>query len=124
MPSIKIPKYKVVNRITRKGYPTSARFYHEAHSEALNAEKSLLKKEGKSQKDYKALKKMDTSKKFPKNALLATHTRGGKITIARKAGPYKNNPKYFNEEAVHEVVEDKAEKRLEKEHKARKKAKK
>ncbi len=116
MATVKIPKYKVVNSITRKGYPTASKYYREAHSEASNAEKKAFPK------GYVKLKKLTNSKKFPANKLAATHTKNGKVMVAKKAGSVNIPKKFDREEALHEIKELQADKRLRKD--ARRKSKK
>lgn len=91
--------YKVVNRIKRRGFPTSSGEYKTAHAEADNAEKK------KFPKGYNELKKID--KRIGKNELVGKNTRSGNILVEKKV------PKKMRKEvAYHEKVENKAIKRL------------
>jgi hypothetical protein len=91
---------RVVKFIKRKGYPTSAKKYPEAHSEASVKEKK------KYPTGYKEMKNIDS--KLPQNELAGTHTKSGKITISKKVPR-----KLRSEVAYHEKEELKASKRLE-----------
>lgn len=100
-----MPKYKVVDKIKDKGFPTSSKYYKTAHSEADHTEKS------RNPKEYAAMKKVDT--KLPKGELAGKNSRSGKIEVSKKVpAPYRadvaNN---------HERPENKNIKRLEKNHK-------
>lgn len=93
--------YKVVNKIKRKGFPTSSGEYKTAHAEADNAEKK------KFPKGYVKLKKID--KKVKSNELVGKNTRNGNVFIEKKV------PKKMRSEvAYHEKEENKAIKRLSK----------
>jgi hypothetical protein len=96
-------KYKLEKKVPRKGFPTSNKEYHEAHSEADAREKK------KYPKGYKTVAKND--KKTPYTELLGTNTPSGKIIVSARV------PKANREEiAYHEQVESKAIKRLHAEH--------
>jgi hypothetical protein len=92
-------KYNVVDKILRKGYPTSSKLYPKAHAEADQKEKKRYPS------GYKKMKNIDS--KLNQDELSGTHTRKGKITISRKVPS-----KYRQEVADHEFEELKAEKRL------------
>jgi len=99
-------KYKVVKDLKAKGWPTATRRYKEAHEMADKAEK---KKYGKS---YEYMKKVDSSLK--KGELAGKNTKTGKIEVSKKVPK-----KYRSEVAMHERVEYKDLKRLDKNSKKR-----
>lgn len=97
----KVKSFKVVKKISRKGYPENTKKYPEAHSEASAQEKK------KFPKGYQKLKKLD--KKIPQGEMIGGHTRSGKVTISKKV------PKAQRKEVVyHEHKELIDEKRLQK----------
>lgn len=92
-------KYTSVDKILRKGYPTSAKVYKEAHAEADQAEKK------KYPKGYAKMKTVD--EKLKADELAGTHKRSGKVEVSKKV------PGRLREEvAYHEFKESQAEKRL------------
>lgn len=92
-------KVKIVKKIIAKGYPTSSKYYAEAHSEADHAEKK------KFPKSYKIMKKVD--RKLGKNELVGTHDKKGNIRLSKKV-PKKSR----KDIEFHEEVERKADARL------------
>jgi hypothetical protein len=92
-------KYKVVPKITKKGYPTSSSHYPTAHEKADKVEKAAYPK------GYKQMQKVDD--KLGKRELAGTHTKSGKIEVSKKVPP-----KDRNEVALHEFVEWKEDKKL------------
>lgn len=92
-------KYKLVKSIKRSGFPTTSPKYHEAHSEASNAERA------KYPKGYQKLKKMDAE--TPNGQLLGKNTKSGSVYVSSKVPP-----KLRQEVAYHERMENKAIKRL------------
>lgn len=94
-------KYKLENKIKRKGYPTNNKNYPEAHEEASNAEKK------KYPAGYQKLKQLD--KKTPNKQLIGKNTKSGKIEVSKKV-PKKER----QEVAFHEKYEHKALHRLSK----------
>ena len=91
--------YKLKDKIKREGFPTSSKYYPEAHSEASNSEKK------KYPKSYQVLKKLDAQTN--KNELLGKNTKSGKVEVSKKVPP-----KLRNEVAYHERKENKDIKRL------------
>lgn len=96
-------KPRMVKLIKRKGFPTSSKYYKEAHAEADNAEKKANSKE------YKAMKKIDS--KLSKHELVGKNLRSGIIEVSDKVPK-----KYRKGVALHEEKELQAIKRLEKLH--------
>lgn len=94
-------KAKIVKSIKRKGFPTSSKYYKEAHAEADMAEKR------KYPKQYKDMKKIDN--KVSKNKLVGKNTKSGKILIS-KVVPKKDRKTV----KLHEMTEHKAILRLRK----------
>lgn len=93
-------KFKTVNNIKEKGYPTSSKYYKEAHEEADVNEKK------KAPKEYKQLKKIE--KKMKPHTLMGTHSKSGKVTISKVVPKRLRNHVAVN----HEIPELKAENRL------------
>ena len=85
-------KYKVVDKIKKKGYPTASKKYPEAHRAANQVEKK------KYPQGYEEMKKIDA--KLPNNEEAGTHTKSGKIKVSKKVPP-----KDRQEVATHEYVE-------------------
>ena len=71
-----MPKYKVVGKIKKKGYPTASAHYKTAHERADKLEKK------KYPKGYAIMKRVDD--RLKKNELAGSHTRSGKIEVSRK----------------------------------------
>jgi hypothetical protein len=94
---------KLANSIKIKGYPVTAPYYKESHSEASNAEKRQYPEQ------YRDMKKIDAE--LPQGEYSGSHTPTGQVIISRKVPP-KDRPTV----ELHERTEFKAEKRLEKEH--------
>jgi len=96
-------KIKIVSKIIRKGFPTNDKNYKEAHAEADRVEKK------KNPREYREMKKLD--KKLPQGELMGTHTKSGKVTESKKV-PKRDRKGVY----THEIEENKASKRLEKDH--------
>lgn len=85
-------KYKVVDKIKKKGYPTSSKHYKSAHEQADVAEKK------KYPSGYEKMKSVD--EKLKDDELAGKHSKSGKIEVSKKVPP-----KQRNEVAYHEFVE-------------------
>lgn len=85
--------YHLVDRIERKGFPTSNLRYEYAHRKANEAEKA------KYPSGYEAMKKVDSH--LDNNELAGKNTESGEIYVSRKV-PRQHR----NEVALHEYVEN------------------
>ena len=85
--------YKLVKRIIRKGWPTTSNKWRSSHQEANRREKQRYGK-----RSFKAVQKIVA--KMPKNELLGTHTKIGKIRVSSRV-PKKHRAQI----AYHEAVE-------------------
>jgi len=92
-------KYKLVDKIEKRGFPTSSPLYRKAHAAANKAEKKSYPK------GFKKMEKVDN--KLPKHQLAGTNKRSGKIEVSKKVPP-----KYRKEVALHEKVESKTFRKL------------
>jgi len=102
-------KYKLVNKIKDKGFPTSSKDYKSSHEEADKSEKK------KYPSGYSKMKKVDN--KLSKGELSGKNSKSGKIEVS-KSVPKKLRP----EVAYHEKVESKNIKRIKHETKKNKNA--
>lgn len=94
-------KYKVVDKLTKKGYPESDKHYQSAHKE------TDVKEKKKFPKGYAEMKKVDA--KLPEPQLAGKNLKSGKIEVSKKV-PVK----YRKEVAFHEETEHKNLKRMDK----------
>lgn len=85
-------KYKLVNEIKKKGFPTSSKKYPYAHRKANEDEKK------KYPKGYEKMKKIDN--KLKKGELAGTHLKSGEIDISKKV------PKPERKETVYHEVDE------------------
>lgn len=87
-------KFKLVDEIKKKGFPTSSKKYPYAHRKADESEKK------KYPKGYKEMKKVDNKLKV--RELAGKNLKSGKIEVSKKV------PRKFRKEvAFHEMRENK-----------------
>ncbi len=87
-------KYKVVKKLSDKGFPTHSKRYPHAHEDADKAEKKA------NPKAYKQVNKLE--RKIGKHELLGKNTKSGKIEVSKKV-PKKDRANV----ALHEYRENK-----------------
>lgn len=85
--------FRIVSRLSDKGYPTHARKYAASHEEADKKEKKAY-----GSKSYNAMKKVDS--KLDKHELAGKNFKSGKVEVSKKVPK-----KYRNEVAFHEKKE-------------------
>ena len=89
--------YKLVKRIERMGWPTSSKKWAKSHREANKSERKRFGKRA-----FKAVQKIVG--KMPKNELLGTHTKGGKIRISSRV-PKKHRAQIeYHERVEHRLM--------------------
>lgn len=91
--------YKLVDKIEKRGFPTSSKLYKKAHRIANKYEKK------KYPKGFKDMEKID--EKLPNHQLAGTNKKSGKLEVSKKVPP-----KYRKEVAFHERTESLAFKKL------------
>lgn len=89
--------YKIVKRIIRKGWPTTSKAWRKSHHEANKKEKARFGK--------KAFAKVQRIiDKMPKNELLGSHTKTGKIRISSRV-PEENRAQIeYHERIEHQLM--------------------
>ena len=87
-------KYKVVKKLTDKGFPTHSKGYPASHEKADRVEKRA------SPRAYKEVNKLE--RKIGKHELLGKNTRSGKIEVSSKV-PKRDRANI----ALHEKTENK-----------------
>lgn len=87
--------FKVVSKLSDKGFPTHSSHYQQAHKKANKAEKEKF-----GVKQFKKLEKIDKSVR--KHELVGKNLKNGKIEISKKVPASLRN-----EVAYHEKVENK-----------------
>jgi hypothetical protein len=95
--------FKLVEKLSDKGFPKSSKKYPTAHEEASKKEKMKFPR-----KDYDTLKKMDYN--TPRGELLGKNTKKGKIEVSKKVPAKLRKEVAFHEKAENKILRSKRKK--------------